>query len=226
MPKRSLAKVAAQITACNRCTRLRTHCLKIAETKKRAHLHETYWGKPVSGFGDPHARLMIVGLAPAAHGANRTGRIFTGDRSGEWLYGALYRAGFSNQPQSLSREDALQLKDVYITCVARCAPPENKPTPEEIQTCLPYLQEEMRILNSVKIYLALGQIGLSGLWKTLQINRARPRFGHGEEATLPDGRIILMSYHPSQQNTFTGRLTQPMWDGIFSRAKEILSASS
>ena len=219
-----LNNLKSAIEACDLCPRLRKHCLKTAREKKKAYLKDTYWGKPVSGFGDPQARLVLVGLAPAAHGANRTGRLFTGDRSGDWLYRALHKAGFANQPNSTSRDDGLKLKDAYITCVARCAPPGNKLTPAEIQRCSPFLNAEMDLLKNARVFLALGGIGLKGLWDRLKargdVSGPAPRFSHGGELALGDGRLVLMSYHPSQQNTFTGRLTEPMFDRIFSRARD------
>jgi len=224
----NLESLAIEIESCSRCPRLREHCLSIAREKRRAFAEETYWGRPVSGFGDPDAGLVIVGLAPAAHGANRTGRIFTGDRSGEWLYRALYRAGFANQPESRHREDGLELQGAWITCVARCAPPENKPLPTELAACEPFLRRELGLLKQKKVYLALGGIALKSLWPLLRENeptlpRALPKFAHGNEINLPGGRRLLMSYHPSQQNTFTGRLTGPMFDAVFKKARDRLA---
>jgi uracil-DNA glycosylase len=186
---------------------------------------EDYWARPVSGFGDPGARLAIVGLAPAAHGANRTGRMFTGDRSGDWLYAALHRAGYASQGESVRSDDGLRLRDAYITAVVRCAPPANRPSPAERDNCLPYLVRELELLESCRVVVALGAFAWDGVLRSLrtlraEIPRPRPRFGHGEEVGV--GRWQLLGcYHPSQQNTFTGRLTEPMLDRVFSRAREL-----
>lgn len=213
------------ITTCKKCPRLRAHCIKTSEIKKKAYENEKYYGKPITGFGDINAKLIIVGLAPAAHGANRTGRIFTGDRSGEWLYGQLYASGFSNQPTSKSPDDGLALKGAYITCAARCAPPQNKPTQAELAACSAFLAAELKLLNRAKVYLVLGKIALDQLWPLLEVKKLKkPKFGHSHELRLPSGKLLLMSYHPSQQNTFTGRLTKSMWNDVFERAKnELLS---
>jgi uracil-DNA glycosylase family 4 len=189
---------------------------------------EEYWGKPVPGFGDPAARLLIVGLAPGAHGSNRTGRMFTGDSSGDWLYEALHRFGFANQPASVSRDDGLRLRDCYITAAARCAPPKNRPTPKEIANCRPWLEAELALLTRVKVVIALGKIGHDAF---LAASAAEPsrgfsrRFAHGAMIHLPDGAMLISSYHPSRQNTNTGRLTRPMWHAIFRRAREYLDAA-
>lgn len=216
----ALTSLNQQVISCNRCPRLRKYCQSVAEVKRRAFQNETYWGKPVPGFGDPAAKLMIVGLAPAAHGANRTGRLFTGDRSGEWLYRALHKAGFANQPTSAHREDGLQLKDAYISCVVRCAPPDNKPLPEEQSQCSKFLEQETRIFSQTRVWIALGQIAYQGLWPYLKTQIRRPKFGHGVEIQLNDTQWLILSYHPSQQNTFTGRLTEPMFDAVFSKARQ------
>ena len=182
-----------------------------------------YWGRPLPGFGDPEARIMVVGLAPAAHGGNRTGRIFTGDRSGDWLFRSLYRAGLANQPTSVSRDDGLQVRDVYIAAAVRCAPPANKPTPEERDNCAPYLERELALLSGVRVIVALGAFAAATFASRVAV-RPRPRFGHGAEWPLEEGRRLLCSYHPSQRNTFTGLLTEPMFDAIFTRALELASA--
>ncbi len=214
------------IAGCSRCPRLRDHCSKIAREKRRAFLDWDYWGQPVPNFGDPRARLLIVGLAPAAHGANRTGRMFTGDRSGDWLYRALHRAGFANQPESTDCEDGLRLNDCAITAACHCAPPGNKPTREEILNCAEWFQTTIDILP-VEVFLALGQIG----WRAV-IDQARrggwyagpiPKFGHAESVEFEDGRWLVGSYHPSQQNTFTGKLTEAMLDDVFSLTRKLLA---
>ncbi len=218
----SLAKIQKKIVACRRCPRLRAHCLNVAKEKRAAFRDEKYWGRPVPSFGDPHARLLILGLAPAAHGANRTGRMFTGDRSGDWLYRALHKAGFANQPTSAHAQDGLALRDAWITATAHCAPPDNKPSPAEIAHCAPYLEAELAAFSHAKVYLVLGGIALHALWPKIGAGAQRPKFGHGREVELANGRTLLMSYHPSQQNTFTGRLTEPMFDAIFRRARELM----
>lgn len=195
----------------------------MAHEKKRAYAEWTYWGKPVPGFGDHNARLLLVGLAPGAHGSNRTGRMFTGDASGDWLFEALHRFGFANRAESMSRDDSLTLTDCYITAAARCAPPDNKPTAREFARCRPFLETELRLLRRVRVVVGLGRIGFdawlkaSGWWDRMT-PRERPRFAHGNEATLPDGTILIASYHPSRQNTNTGKLTRAMWHGVFERA--------
>ncbi len=210
----------------------------MAQLKRRAYQNETYWGLPIRGFGDPAARIVIVGLAPAAHGANRTGRIFTGDRSGDWLYRALHKAGLANQPHAISRDDGLQLRDTYISCVVKCAPPDNKPDPSEISHCSSHLEAELSALRNARVFIALGGIALQGLWPFIAPSSPggakkspRPKFSHGGEVTLGEcpaiaptaqSRTLLLSYHPSQQNTFTGRLTEPMFDRIFARAVDLV----
>lgn len=218
------------IIRCERCPRLRSYCEKIATSAKRASFkHETYWGRPIPPFGNPaRARLVIVGLAPAAHGANRTGRMFTGDRSGEWLYRAMHRFGFANQPTALSKDDGLELREAMITSAVKCAPPDNKPLPIEIERCAPYLREELlKLTPRARVYVALGRIGFDALWRTLAPTfpekTKKPKFAHGARLELEDGRLVLLSYHPSQQNTFTGRLTEPMLDSIFRQAREWLA---
>lgn len=217
----TLDTISRTIAHCEACPRLRKHCLAIAREKRKAYRGDTYWGRPITGFGDPGAKLLIVGLAPAAHGANRTGRIFTGDRSGEWLYRALHKAGLANLPASLHREDGLKLKDTFISCVVRCAPPDNKPTPAEIQRCGPFLDQEIKALGTARVFVALGQIAYHALWDRIGAETARPKFGHGVEISLENGTLLL-SFHPSQQNTFTGRLTEPMFDQVFARACQLM----
>jgi uracil-DNA glycosylase family 4 len=223
----TLAAVERAVIACERCPRLRAWCTEVARDRKRAFADQIYWGKPVPPFGDPRAKLLVIGLAPAAHGGNRTGRIFTGDSSGSWLYEALHRFGFSNQPDSTGRGDGLVLTGCYVTAAARCAPPANRPTPRELLNCRPYLEAEIRLLRDVRVVLTLGHIAhrqwlaASGSWEAMAPSR-RPHFAHGAEAPLPDGRTLLCSYHPSRQNTNTGRLTRPMWHTVFRRARELV----
>lgn len=223
---RTLATVERAIVACELCPRLRTYCAEVARTKRRAFAHEEYWGRPVPGFGDPAARLLVVGLAPAAHGGNRTGRVFTGDSSGDWLYEALWRHGFANQPGSVSRDDGLRLDRCWVTAAGRCAPPDNRPLPVELDRCRPYLVAEIALLNEVRVVTVLGHIAhaswlrASGWWAKLA-PRERPEFGHGAERRMPDGTMLLCSYHPSRQNTQTGRLTREMWHAVFARAREL-----
>jgi uracil-DNA glycosylase family 4 len=220
----SLERVTAEVVDCFKCPRLVAWREQVGREKRAAYQHDDYWARPIPGFGDPTAELLLVGLAPAAHGGNRTGRIFTGDRSGDWLFSALYRAGYANQPTSTRRDDGLRLIGAYISACVRCAPPANKPTPQERDTCLPYLQRELRLLNNVKVIVCLGKFAYDGLAQVLGLKR-RPQFGHGVEAPLADGRTIMCSFHPSQQNTFTGKLTVPMFDAIFARARELGAAA-
>lgn len=214
------------IINCKKCPRLREHCLQIAQTKRKAFIDENYWGKPVPAFGDKSAQLIIMGLAPAAHGANRTGRMFTGDRSGLWLYRALYKAGFSNQAESTSAHDNLKIKNAFITATVRCAPPDNKPTKEESENCFPYLEWEFESFKNAKIFLALGKIAFDQTWKLLKNKnpdqKLKPRFSHGACYELSNNQFLLGSYHPSQQNTFTGKLTESMFDSVFEKAKRLL----
>ncbi len=195
----------------------------MAHERRAAFAHEEYWGRPVPGFGDPGARVVLVGLAPAAHGGNRTGRVFTGDRSGDWLFAALWRAGLASQPTSVRRDDGLELHDAYVLAVVRCAPPANRPTPTERDTCAPYLRRELVLLERCRVLVALGAFAYQSLAAELGI-RPRPRFGHGVEARAPDGRVVLCSYHPSQQNTFTGTLTEEMLDAVVRRARQLAGA--
>jgi uracil-DNA glycosylase len=222
-----LDQLDRQLITCRLCPRLVAHREQVAREKKREFRDWTYWGKPVPGFGDPRARLLLVGLAPGAHGSNRTGRMFTGDASGDWLYEALFRFGFATRPEARSRDDGLRLVDCYITAAARCAPPGNKPTTAELDTCRPYLERELRLLRRVRVVLGLGKIGFeawlraAGWWARLR-PRERPPFAHGALHRMPDGTLLLGTYHPSRQNTNTGKLTRPMWYGVFRRAKRLL----
>jgi uracil-DNA glycosylase family 4 len=214
-----------QIISCQRCPRLVEHCEKVAREKRRAYADWDYWGQPVPNFGDPRARLLIVGLAPGAHGANRTGRMFTGDRSGDWLFRALHKAGFANQPHSTTAGDGLKLVDCAITAACHCAPPDNKPTTDEVYRCHPFLQQTIDQLPA-RVFLALGQLG----WKAMLAEAKRrgwwtgkqPKFGHGAKVKLAEDRWLLGSYHPSQQNTFTGRLTEAMLDSVFRDARRLI----
>jgi uracil-DNA glycosylase family 4 len=222
----SLNILQGDVVSCERCARLRKYCLQVARVKKRAYLDWDYWGKPVPGFGDPRARIWIVGLAPAAHGANRTGRVFTGDRSGDFLFAALHRMGMANQSLSRDRDDGLKLTGVFISASVRCAPPANKPLPKEIKNCSSYLDREWKLLANVRVQLALGKIG----WDSA-INLARRNgclfpdgtkpFGHGAEVRLSEDRWLIGSYHVSQQNTFTGKLTEAMFDKVLRRCGEM-----
>ena len=223
----TISSINRSIVACTRCPRLRAYCRRVARDKKREFRDWQYWGKPVPGFGDPDARLLVVGLAPAAHGANRTGRMFTGDSSGTWLYEALYRHGFASQPQSASRDDGLTLTGCYIVAAARCAPPGNQPSRKELDRCRPFLGAEVRLLTRVRVVVTLGRIAheswlkAAGWWERLPV-RSRPPFAHARTTTLPDGIVVIASYHPSRQNTNTGRLTRTMWDTVFRRARAAL----
>ncbi|MCK4872236.1 MAG: uracil-DNA glycosylase [Phycisphaerales bacterium] len=222
-PRSSLARIEQTIPRCTRCADLRDYCAKVARTKRKAYLDCDYWGKPVPGFGDHHAAIWVLGLAPGAHGANRTGRMFTGDRSGDFLYAALHRAGLASQAESVSREDGLTLTGVYISAACRCAPPANKPNADQLATCAAYLDQEYAALRDVRVIFCLGGIAWRAALGTLgragcTIPRPRPRFAHGAKLTLAD-RHILACYHVSQQNTFTGRLTPAMLDTLLARAK-------
>jgi uracil-DNA glycosylase family 4 len=218
----TLARVQQEVADCRRCPRLVRWREEVARTGRASYAGQTYWGRGVPGFGDPDATLLRVGLAPAAHGANRTGRMFTGDRSGDWLFAAMHRAGFASQPTSTARDDGLELNGAYITATVHCAPPDNKPTPAERDNCVPYLARELSLLGRAVVVLALGQFAWQAVTTHYGI-RPRPVFGHLAESPLPDGRILLGSYHPSQQNTFTGKLTVPMFDAVFSRARELVA---
>jgi uracil-DNA glycosylase family 4 len=222
-----LLALQAEIVECRRCPRLRGHCAHIAAIKRRAYRDCNYWGKPVPAFGDPQARVLILGLAPAAHGANRTGRMFTGDRSGEWLYRALYQTGFASRAASTARDDGLKLKGAYITAAARCAPPDNKPAREELLNCRPYLERELDLLKRVRVVVALGKIAFDQYLEVLKSrgiihSRAPFAFGHNRRfATAPGQPVLVSSYHPSQQNTSTGKLTEEMLLEVFRTAREI-----
>jgi uracil-DNA glycosylase family 4 len=226
-PRDELAAHNRRIESCVRCPRLTAWRESVARDKRAAYAGERYWGRSVGGFGDGAARLIVCGLAPGAHGANRTGRAFTGDRSGEWLYRALHRAGFANQAEATARDDGLVLKDCYVTLCVRCAPPENKPTPAERDACLPFLVEDLRLLVRARVAVCLGAFAWDGMLRALAAPgrrlSPRPKFAHGAEAHVA-GYTLIGSYHPSQQNTFTGVLTEPMLDAIFSRARTLLDA--
>lgn len=219
--------INAEVVECRTCPRLVEWRERVAREKTRRFSDQEYWGRPIPSFGDPGARLWIVGLAPAAHGANRTGRIFTGDRSGDWLFGALHRAGFANQSTSTGRGDGLELADCYISAAVRCAPPQNKPAKAEFDACRPYLIREIAALNNATVMLCLGQIAFTESLRALsaagvEIPKPRPKFAHGAEHHLRRPPVLLCSYHPSQQNTFTGRLTEEMLDSVLNRACEII----
>jgi uracil-DNA glycosylase family 4 len=223
----ALAQVARDVVACERCPRLRSWCRTVAREKVRRFQDQEYWGRPVPGFGDPRARLLVVGLAPAAHGANRTGRVFTGDRSGDFLFAALHRAGFANQATSVSRDDGLRLRDAWIAALVRCAPPVNKPTPGEVMRCRSFLARERAALPRVRAILALGKIAMDGILSLLRDEGrvpARPAlaFGHGVRHDLDQGLALFASYHPSQQNTFTGKLTPAAFDRVLRDVKRHL----
>lgn len=229
-PPASLTDLNAQIIACNRCVRLREHCTNVAAVRRRAYADQEYWGRPVPSFGDPAARVLILGLAPGAHGSNRTGRPFTGDGSGDFLFPVLHAAGFASQAVAKSRLDGMQLTDMWITSVARCAPPGNKPTTDELRNCAPFLDDEMRLLTSLRVVVCLGRIAFEGLLNWALRNgiidsRGPFGFAHGAEFTLPTGLRVITSYHPSLQNTNTGRLSRPMFLKIFERAKELAGSS-
>lgn len=227
LSKTGIASVHASVAACRRCPRLVAWREQTAREKVRRFASSEYWGKAVPGFGDPRAEFLIVGLAPAAHGANRTGRMFTGDRSGEWLYRALHRFGFATKPESISRTDSLRLVNCYITATVRCAPPDNNPSRKERETCRPFLCSELSLLSRVRVIMGLGRIGFDAAldaWSRVYSLRVKPkpRFGHGELYSA--GRVhFIASYHPSQQNTFTGKLTPAMFDSVFETTRELLS---
>jgi uracil-DNA glycosylase family 4 len=223
----ALDTLDARIVRCRRCPRLVAHREGVAVKPPPRYAGQRYWARPLPGFGDAQARLLLVGLAPAAHGGNRTGRMFTGDRSGDWLFDALHHAGFANQATSVRPDDGLRLRDAYITATLRCAPPLNKPRPDEIERCEPYLLEELRLLERVRVVVGLGRIGWQAYLHTrkrlgLPRPTAPPRFGHGVATRFVDGMTLLACYHPSQQNTFTGKLTRPMLRGVFTQARRLL----
>jgi uracil-DNA glycosylase family 4 len=216
----ALEELERRIVDCRKCPRLVEWREKVAREKRAAFRDQEYWGRPVPGFGDPAARVYVFGLAPAAHGGNRTGRVFTGDRSGDWLFASMYRTGFANQPQSIHPGDGLELHGAWIAAAVRCAPPANKPLPEEKANCLPYAAEELRLLGDVRVVLCLGKFAWDAACDLLGI-KPRPRFGHAAEHRPPEGPVLLGCFHPSQQNTFTGKLTEPMIDAVFARARAL-----
>jgi uracil-DNA glycosylase family 4 len=226
-----IEKIERSVVRCTKCPELRTYCRQIATEKKRAYLDWTYWGKPVPAFGDPNARVVLVGLAPGAHGSNRTGRMFTGDGSGDFLYPALHRAGFATQASAVSADDGLELRDCLITAALRCAPPQNKPTPDQLRNCYPYLQREFAALERMRVVVGLGAIGTKAALDALQdvgftIEPQRWKFGHSVEIIARKGNrtvTVIASFHPSRQNTNTGKLTAKMFDAVFTRANAILS---
>jgi len=222
----SLEALNERIVSCELCPRLRMHCTEVARVRRRAYADWEYWGRPVPSFGDPQARVLALGLAPGAHGSNRTGRPFTGDGSGDFLYPVLHEAGFASIAKAASRNDGMRLSDLWITSVVRCAPPANKPTPEELRNCAPWLDQELRLLANLRVVVCLGRIAFDGLLTHQQraghlSSRSGFVFGHGAEVTLPSGLIAIASYHPSLQNTNTGKLTRPMLLAIFKRARQL-----
>ncbi len=223
----SLGRLHDDVVACRACPRLVAWREQVATDKRAAFRDEVYWGKPVPGFGDPQASVLVLGLAPAAHGANRTGRMFTGDRSGDWLFRAMHRAGFANQPTSAHRDDGLELSGAWVTAPVRCAPPDNKPTPDERECCRPFLTREVALLTSVRVVVCLGGLSYQAACRQFEV-RPQPKFGHGVEAPVTGDRplTLLCSFHPSQQNTFTGRLTEPMLDDVFARARVLSQAGT
>ena len=214
-----------EIVACRRCDRLVAWREQVAEEKRASFRDEVYWGRPIPGFGDPAASIVVLGLAPAAHGANRTGRVFTGDRSGDWLYRAMHRVGLANQPTSVHANDGLALRGAWVTAAVKCAPPANAPTPAERDECAPFLDREFSMLDAVRVVVCLGAFGYAAACRHFGV-RPRPKFGHGVEVPIPDGPTLVCSFHPSQQNTFTGRLTEPMLDAVFARAVSLASGVS
>jgi uracil-DNA glycosylase family 4 len=224
----TLDALNARIVACELCPRLRDHCVDVARVRRRAYSEWEYWGRPVPSFGDPHARVMALGLAPGAHGSNRTGRPFTGDGSGDFLYPVLHEAGFASSPKATSRDDGMKLTGLWISAVVRCAPPANKPTPQEQRNCSPWLDQELNLLNDLRVIVCLGRIAFDGLLAHARRAGQLPSrstfvFGHGAEYTLPGGLIVIASFHPSLQNTNTGKLTRPMFLAVFKRARQLAS---
>jgi len=219
--ERALAELERRVIACRRCPRLVEWRERVAREKRAAFRDEEYWGRPLPGFGDPAARVYVLGLAPAAHGGNRTGRVFTGDRSADWLFGSLHRTGFANQPTSAYPDDGLRLERAWIGAAVRCAPPGNRPLPAERDNCLPYAAEELRLLEGVRVIVCLGGFAWDAASRLLDLPRSRRRFGHGAEHEAPEARTLLGCYHPSQQNTFTGKLSEAMLDTVFLRAREL-----
>ena len=215
-----LTVLHGEVVACGACSRLVEWRERVAREKRAAHCDEEYWGRPIPGFGDPAASILVLGLAPAAHGANRTGRVFTGDRSGDWLFRAMHRAGLASQATSTSIDDGLRLRGAWVTAAVKCAPPGNAPTPAERDTCAPFLQREVDALDRLAVVVCLGAFGYDAACRLFGV-RPRPRFGHGVEVALPAGPTLICSFHPSQQNTFTGRLTEPMLDAVLARAVEL-----
>ena len=215
----SFERLATDVHECRACDRLVEWRERVATDKRAAYRNDEYWGRGVSGFGDPTARLLVLGLAPAAHGANRTGRVFTGDRSADWLYRAMHKAGFANQPTSIDRNDGLKLNGAWVTVAVKCAPPGNAPLPEERLACRPFLERELALLPALRVVVCLGSFAYQAAAEHFGL-RPRPKFGHGVEASV-GGLTLLCSFHPSQQNTFTGKLTEPMIDAVFSRAREL-----
>ena len=221
----ALAALAAEIESCRACPRLVAWREQVARERRAAYADQRYWGRPVAGFGDAKARIAVLGLAPAAHGANRTGRVFTGDRSGDFLYAALWRAGLANQPHSSAREDGLALHDCFVTAAVRCAPPANRPTPQERDRCLPFARREIELLEALRVIVCLGAFAWDAALRTFAVRvTPRPRFAHAGEFALNEPVTLLGCYHPSQQNTFTGRLTEPMIDAVLARARELAAA--
>jgi uracil-DNA glycosylase family 4 len=218
-----LAALEARITECRRCPRLVEWRERVAREKRASFAGETYWGRPVPGFGDPQARVYVLGLAPAAHGGNRTGRVFTGDRSGDWLFASMHRTGFANQPASIDARDGLELIDAFVAAAVRCAPPANKPLPAERDNCLPYAREELDLMPRVRVIVCLGAFAWDAACRLYGV-KPRPKFGHGAELPEGAGPALLGCFHPSQQNTFTGKLTEPMMDAVFLRARDLAIA--